>query len=104
ANRLDFMGGHDLRKCTNKTMRKLMTDFVAAGVNWDAVHYQFGKQKGNLSDIELAIKDWLKAAPQRIKIKRKTKPSCSMTEQLGINGQSDSFSGDSYGHEDLGDE
>ncbi|CAG7695988.1 unnamed protein product [Allacma fusca] len=121
AIRLDFMGGRDVRKCTNKTMRKLMTDTVAAGVNWGGandkkgfsflevanivtIHYQFGKQKGNLSDIELAIKDWLKAAPQRIKINRKTKPSCSMTEQLGINGQSDSFSGDSSGHEDLGDE
>ncbi|CAG7732087.1 unnamed protein product [Allacma fusca] len=68
-----------------------------------AVHYQF-KQKGNLSDIEIAIKDWVKAAPHRIKIKRKTRPSCTMTEQLEINGQSVSFSGDSSGHVNLGDE
>ncbi|CAG7787047.1 unnamed protein product [Allacma fusca] len=67
-----------------KSMRKLITDTVVAGVNWgvandkkgfsflevanivtNAVHYQFGKQKGNLSDIKLAIKDWLKAARRK---------------------------------------
>ncbi|CAG7724440.1 unnamed protein product [Allacma fusca] len=92
ATHLDFTGGRDLRKFTNKNMLKLIIDTVAAGVNWggandkkgfsflevaniikNAVHSQFSKQKCNLSDIELVIKDWLKPAPQRIKIKRKTR-------------------------------
>ncbi|CAG7787046.1 unnamed protein product [Allacma fusca] len=58
------------------------THTVVAGVNWGVandkkgfsflevanivtIHYQFGKQKGNLSDIKLAIKDWLKAARRK---------------------------------------
>ncbi|CAG7786854.1 unnamed protein product, partial [Allacma fusca] len=84
---LDELNDLELKIMSDETLySELATHTVAAGVNWggandkkgfsflevanivtNAVHYQFGKQKKNLSDIELAIKDWLKAAPQRIK-------------------------------------
>ncbi|CAG7817028.1 unnamed protein product, partial [Allacma fusca] len=34
ANKLDWVGGKSVRECTFKTMRKLMSDEVAATLNW----------------------------------------------------------------------
>ncbi|CAG7717668.1 unnamed protein product [Allacma fusca] len=86
ADRLDGVGGDSVRECTFKTMKKLMSDDVARELNWkgrnskgafqnfqlcsivtNCVHYYFGKKTGTLTVIEGALKDWLKAAPNRVK-------------------------------------
>ncbi|CAG7725245.1 unnamed protein product, partial [Allacma fusca] len=86
ANKLDWVGGNDVRDCTFNTMSKLMSDEVASVVNWkgrnnkmafgsmetssvvtNCVHFFFGKKKGTMVKVQSAIKDWLKAAPTRLK-------------------------------------
>ncbi|CAG7818973.1 unnamed protein product, partial [Allacma fusca] len=85
ANRVDWVEGGDVRRCTNSMLRKLMVDAVAVQLNWkgrnnkksfesyelstivvESVHFFFGKLNGNEAVIKNAIKDWLKAAQTRL--------------------------------------
>ncbi|CAG7718369.1 unnamed protein product [Allacma fusca] len=111
VNMFEWLLDTDIRQSTFKMLRKLMDDVVAQNLNWkgkgkipfrsfelctmivETVNFRFGKVNGNVTVIEQAVKDWLKAAPTRLKSHSKQPKENLGAERIDMATRSDCHSG-----------